>query len=235
MEPSTGNITIKARMLSGVAEIAERLASLQMFTSLKDGAALKLLHVESRDIQKRPYLFIILTLEKERFLVDYTIAQDTSPKLRRLSVLRDAMGVLALVTDLYQLDNTEMLQYAVSAIDDFLGSISQNYSAMYSSYDALVTHFRDLKHQNIELESSNKELTATSAQLQLENDELRKRIKALETYSDESLMVLVQDWLEAHGNSIDLDEFSKAYKVVQPRVEQILNKMISLGYVEVKE
>ncbi len=59
-------------------------------------------------------------------------------------------------------------------------------------------------------------------------------MKALETYSDESLMVMIEDWIDAHNNTIDIDEFSKAYKIPQPRVEQILNRMVTMGYIELK-
>ena len=47
-------------------------------------------------------------------------------------------------------------------------------------------------------------------------------------------MVMVQEWLESHDNTIDVNEFSTSYKIIPPRVEQILNKMVSLGYIELK-
>ena len=47
-------------------------------------------------------------------------------------------------------------------------------------------------------------------------------------------MAMVQDWIEVHSSSIDVGEFSKTYKVPEPRIEQILNKMVSMGYLELK-
>ena len=63
---------------------------------------------------------------------------------------------------------------------------------------------------------------------------MAERLKVLETYSDNSLMVIVQDWLDAHDDSIDVNEFAKNYKISPTRVEQILNKMVTLGYIELK-
>jgi hypothetical protein len=63
---------------------------------------------------------------------------------------------------------------------------------------------------------------------------LTAKLKDLERYSDQSLMVMVQDWIESHANTIDIGEFSKNYNLPQPRVEQILNKMVSLKYIELK-
>ena len=47
-------------------------------------------------------------------------------------------------------------------------------------------------------------------------------------------MARVQDWIESHDSTIDINEFSKSNAVTPPRVEQILNTMISRGYIEVK-
>ena len=58
--------------------------------------------------------------------------------------------------------------------------------------------------------------------------------EGLRKYSDEALMALVQEWIEVHNNAIDLNEFAKAHTVSIPRIEQILDKMISMGYLELK-
>jgi hypothetical protein len=47
-------------------------------------------------------------------------------------------------------------------------------------------------------------------------------------------MALVEEWIQVHGNSIDIMEFGKSHDVAPTRVEQILDKMISLGYIELK-
>jgi DNA-binding IclR family transcriptional regulator len=45
---------------------------------------------------------------------------------------------------------------------------------------------------------------------------------------------MVQDWLEAHDATIDINAFAKNFKMSTTRVEQILNSMVSLGYIELK-
>jgi len=42
------------------------------------------------------------------------------------------------------------------------------------------------------------------------------------------------DWLDVHRNEINLAEFSKQYSVAESRVEDILNKMIMQGYLELR-
>jgi hypothetical protein len=234
IEPKTDSLELKAKLSGSFDDIYKRFATLQLFTVSKPSGGIKLLRVESRDIQKRPFLFMIIEMKSDNVTVDYTIALDASPKLRRLFVLKTVLSVLSLVADLYSVDNTELFQYLDSSIDEVLGSITQSYSSLFNNYDSLFNEYRELKRLNIELEASNKNLTVQALQLSDENKKYTERVKALEAYSDDSLMVMVEDWLEAHDATIDINDFGKQYKLSPTRVEQILNKMVTLGYLELR-
>lgn len=112
--------------------------------------------------------------------------------------------------------------------------MSQGYSTLFNSYDSLLGEHRELRRLNLELSSSNKNLTVQATTLTRENEDLRDKLKVLENYSDESLMVMVQEWIESHNSTIDIPEFAKAYKLTQPRVEQILNRMTAAGFIELR-
>jgi hypothetical protein len=234
VEPKTEEIDIKGKALGDFAAIEARLSPLQIYISKATADNLTLAKVESRDIQKKPFLFFIITLERERMTLKYTVAPDSSPKARRLYVLKTLMSVLSLITDLYSADSAELFQHVDSAIDDMLDSMSQSYSALFNNYDSLFNEYREMKRLNIELTASNKNLGVQATQVSEENAKLKQRLSELESYSDESLMVMVQSWLESHDNTIDINEFGNMYKIIPPRVEQILNKMVSLGYIELK-
>jgi hypothetical protein len=234
IEPKTDGIEIKAKLVGTFEEIYKRFSTLQLFTLSKYAGGVRLLRVESRDIQKKPFLFIIIDLKSDKVTVDYTIALDASPKLRRLVILKTLLSVLSLISDIYTIDNTELFQYLDSSIDDVLGSISQSYSSLFNNYDSLFNEYREIKRLNIELEASNKNLTVQALQLSDENKRLGEKLKALESYSDDALMVMVEDWLESHDATIDINEFAKAFKMTPTRVEQILNKMVTLGYIEMR-
>jgi hypothetical protein len=234
IEPKTDSLELNAKLSGSFDEIAKRFASLQLFSLAKSSSGIKLLRVESRDIQKKPFLFLIINLQSDKVTVDYTIALDASPKLRRLYVLKTLLSVLSLTSDIYRIDDTELFQYLDSAIDDVLNSISQNYSALFNNYDSLFNEFREIKRLNIELGASNKNLTVQALQLSDENKQFSEQLKQLQGYSDAALMVMVEDWLQAHDATIDINEFAKNYKMTPTRVEQILNKMVTLGYIELR-
>lgn len=235
LEPEIEELRLKAKLSGSFDDITKRLSNLELFDSMKMGPEnIMLLRVESKDIQKRPFLFFLITFAKDSLTVQYSIAHDSSVRMRRLFIIKNLLGVLSLISDVYYVDNTELFQHADSAIDDVLSTIPQSYSSLYNAYDSLNNEYKELRRLNIELTASNKNLTVQGMQLNNDNRELKQKLGELQTYSDEALMAKVQDWIESHDSTIDINEFSKTNGVPAPRVEQILNVMISRGYIEVK-
>lgn len=234
IEPNLESVKFRGKLLGSFDVMATRLATLQMFSIKATPEELTLVRVESRNIQKKPFLFVIIRFYKEEFQLDYSINLDASAKIRRLSVFKSLISVLSLIADQYSPDNADLLQHLDSSIDDVLNSMTQSYSSLFNNYDSLFNRYREIKRLNIELTNSNKNLSVQASMLSAENSELKERLKALETYSDESLMALVEEWIESHDGAIDINDFAANYKIAPPRVEQMLNKMVSLGYIELK-
>lgn len=234
VEPHAEQIVLKGNLIGTFDAMAGRISTLQAFSIKHTPTELSIARVESRDMQKRPFLFIIMTFSNNSITIDYTVPLDASPKMRKLYVIKVLLSILSLVSDLYVVDNAELFQYTDSSIDEVLNSLSQSYSSLFNNYDSLFNEYRELKRLNLELEASNKSLTVQAQQLSTENKDLSERLKALEAYSDESLMVMVEDWIEAHDSTIDINEFAQNYKISPTRVEQILNRMVSMGYIMLK-
>ncbi len=234
IEPEVESINMKGTLLGSFDVMSTRLSTLQMFTIKASPTNLVVIRVESRTIQKKPFLFFIFTLNKGSINVEYSVGLDSSAKIRRLYVLKNLLSILSLISDQYEADNTELFQHMDSAIDDVLSSITQSYSTLFNNYDSLFNKYREAKRLNIELANSNKNLSVRASMLDNENKDLKARLAQLETYSDSSLMSLVEEWIDSHDGSIDANEFAKNYKITVPRVEQILNKMVSMGYIELK-
>jgi hypothetical protein len=234
VEPKLSEIRIPGRFIGTPESVLQKIAAINLFMSKSYPDSVVIAKIESRDIQKRPFLFMIFTLGPNELSIEYSIAPDTSEKMRRLSIMETLLSILSLISGSYEIDQKDLFQKMETAIEDVLSSISQNYSVLFNKYDALFTEYRDLKRLNIELTAANRDLNVKAFQLTKENSELKDRIIALEVYTDEELMVMVQEWLDSHNSTIDIGEFASNYKLQMPRVEQILNKMQSLGYIELK-
>ena len=232
--PKVERVSFKGMLLGNMDEIGQKIAKIPLYdTSMRNGE-LVVTRVESRNIHKAPFLFHIITFKRDGISVIYSIPQDSSERMRRAAVIKNIASIISLVADKFQIDQAEFLQYVDSVMDQLLGGISETYSSLFNKYDALLSEYRELKRLNLELVAANRNLTIQTAELTAENKSMAEQIKQLQTYSDQALMAMVEDWVEVHNSTIDIDEFAKTYKIAQPRVEGILDKMVSLGYLELK-
>lgn len=232
--PKVEEIAFSGKLTGSLDDIKKKVDAIPFFSSKIENGEINIARVESRNIKKKPFLFYIIKIREEGMSIVYSIAPDTSERMRRLSVIKNVASVLSMITDYYEVDQVRFLQYIDSVIDDVLNGISQSYSALFNKYDALLSEYREYKRLNMELAASNRNLAIQATQLKNENSQLHADLSALQTYSDESLMAMLQQWIETHNNSIDVDEFAVTYKLASPRVEQMLDKMVSLGYIELK-
>jgi hypothetical protein len=234
VEPIVEGIKLKGSLTGAFEEAARRLASIQMYSIKATPTELTLVRVESRNIQKKPFLFMIFRLTGSFAEINYSIGADTSAKTRRLSVLKNFVAVLSLISDLYHVDDSELYQHMDSVIDDVLNSLQASYAQLMSSYESLYNRYIQIKKLNINLSNSNKNLSTQATMLSSENIDIKSRLTVLESYSDESLMAFVEEWLDTHDGTIDVNEFAESHRITSSRTEQILNKMVSLGYIELR-
>jgi hypothetical protein len=227
--PKMEEILFPAKLITTLEDIEKKIGSLPFYIIEKGENELSISKIEN------PFLFYIFRFRNNEISIIYSIAPDTSIELRRLTVIKDCMSILSIINDDFKIDNSKFFQYLVSITNDIINNLSKNYSDLVNRYDALITEYKELKILNFNLTSSNRNLTMQASQLDSENKKLNEQMKILQTYSDESIMVMLQDWIQTHNNSIDIIEFSNLYKILPPRTEQVLDKMISLGYIKLNE
>ncbi|MEM2138510.1 MAG: hypothetical protein QW568_05465, partial [Candidatus Anstonellaceae archaeon] len=105
---------------------------------------------------------------------------------------------------------------------------------LFSLYDNLKTEAASLQKKVGDLSNSNATLSKENYELKSKNDELTIKLKSLETLSDPVLSLKIQEWLSEHKGEINIADFSKVYNVPETRVEQMLNKLVTEGYLETK-
>lgn len=235
MVPKVEEISFNGTLNGTLDSLRQRLSKIPFYSMKIDGDQLVLARVESRNINKKPYLFYMIKLGKDSASVVYSIPPDTSERLRRAFVIKDLVSVLAIAAESYTVSETKFYEYVDSVIDDLLKGLSDSYSVLFNKYDALLSEYRELKRLNLELSASNRNLTLQASQLTDQNKVYGEELKTLQKYSDQALMAMASDWIEVHNSTIDIDEFAKTYGIGAPRVEQILDKMVSEGYLELKE
>jgi hypothetical protein len=225
---------LTARRTRPPAEISQRLSELSFLEMAMDKDALSVLNVESRDIQKNPYLFSIVAFLPDSIEAKYTCLPSNSPKKRRIEVLRHFLNLLTIAEDCYEVNIRDIYQLLEASFADMTEYSSVEYEKLFGMYDSQKSDFAAMQKKLREATEAAASLSKENFDLKNKNDELTLKLRSLETFSDSVLSLKIQEWLSEHKGEINITDFSKVYNVPENRVEQMLNKLVTEGYIETK-
>jgi regulator of replication initiation timing len=231
--PQVDGFKIKGSLKGDLKSIATTLRAISFLEVAPEKNLVNVVYVESRDINKNPYLFSILKIKDDEIEMLYSIPSEISPRKRRIDVIMYLLNLLSLIESNYLVDNKVIYQLLDSAIKDLMGSVSMDYSKLYTSYDSLKKEVDDYRKKVEWLNSQTQALNTKNFELKSQNDELRLRLESLENISEQVLKSKLQEWILEHNGSISISDFSKVHKVAESRVEEVLNRLVSEGYLEV--
>ncbi len=232
--PQVDGFKIKGKLAKGkLKDLANTLRSISFLELAPEKDLLNVIYVESRDIDKNPYLFSIVKIKEDEVEVLYTIPSEIGPKKRRVDVIRYLLNILSLVESSYEVDNKALYQLIENAIKELAGSVTMDYNKLYTSYDSMKKDVDDLRKKVERLTEQNQALTSQNYELKTQNDDIKLRLSQLEGLSDDALKAKLQEWVAEHSGTINVTEFSKLHRMSEARVEEMLNKLVNEGYLEV--
>jgi regulator of replication initiation timing len=231
--PQVDGFKLKGELKGSLKDIAALLRSISFLEIASEKDLVNVIYVESRDINKNPYLFSLLKIKEDEVEVLYSIPSEIGPKKRRMDVIRYLLNIFSLVEPVYEVDTKTLYQLVENAVKELTSSVTMDYSKLYTAYDSLKKDVDDLRKKVDRLNDQNQALTTKNYELKSQNDELHIRIGELEGLSDDALKAKLQEWITEHNGSIVIPEFTKLYKVSDARVEELLNRLVSEGYLEV--
>ena len=230
--PLVDGFKISAKLKTSIKDVSTALRSISFLevAQEKDGASAA--YVESRDINRIPYLFSILRLTDDSIELEYTIPSGISPKKRRLDMVRYFMNLVTLLSTHYTIDTKVILQIMENVVKDATDSVGTEYSKLYTEYDTMKKELDDVKRKLKRLEDDNNALRRENYDVKGRNDELMLRLGKLENLTDDVLRAKVQEWIVEQNGEINIVEFSKVNNVNEVRVEEVLNQLVTEGYIE---
>lgn len=237
-QPSVKGFRILAQREGGTSGLIQELSLLSFLKIVQDSnepETVIALNIEGRDIQKNPYLFTILYFRPQTIDIIYTLLPGSSPKKRKLDVLKLVLNCLTMTSATYRVDMKYLFQMVEGAISDMNEYVASDYDKLFSQYDSIKSETDTLKRRVKELTDAHSALSKENYDLKVKNDELTLKVRGLETYSDSVLGMKIQEWISGHTGEINLAEFSRVHNVPESRVEQLLNKLVSEGYLETRK
>ncbi len=232
-KPGVDGFRLEGRLKGKFNDIAETLRSISFLEVALEKNAVNLVYTESRDINRNPYLFSITRLEEDNIEVQYSIPPEISPRKRRVDVIRYILNILSLIEVDYEVDDRVLFQLLEGAVKELTSAVTMDYTKLYTSYDSIKKEVDDLRKKTARLEDQVNALTTQNYELKNENDELHLELEELRGLSDEALKTKLQEWVIEHNNSINVSDFTRVYHVSDSRVEDMLNKLVNEGYLEV--
>ena len=147
-------------------------------------------------------------------------------------MVRYFMNLVTLLSTHYTIDTKVILQIMENVVKDATDSVGTEYSKLYTEYDTLKKELDDVKRKLKRLEDDNNALRRENYDVKGRNDELMLRLGKLENLTDDVLRAKVQEWIVEHNGEINIVEFSKVNNVNEVRVEEVLNQLVTEGYIE---
>lgn len=232
-KPVVDGFKIKGKVKGRIKDIADLLRTISFLEVAQEKSAVNVVYVESRDINKNPYLFSIIKIKEDEAEVLYSIPPEISPRKRRIDVIRYLLNIMSVIEKEYDIENKVLYQLLEDAVKELTDSVTMDYSKLYTAYDSLKKEAIDLRKKSERLEDQVEALTNQNYELKSENDEIKVRLTELEKLSEDTLRTKLQEWVMEHNGSINISEFARVYKVNETRIEEVLNKLVNEGYLEV--
>lgn len=230
--PRTDSFKIFTKLRGSMKDVETKLRTISFLEVVPEAECVNAAYIESRDIERSPYLFAIFKFRTDSIEALYTIPPSMAPKKRKLEMVRYFLNMLTALGSTYSTDPSIIYQLLDAALKEMNDYVSLDYNRLYTAYDQVKKDYEDISRRLKRTQEQNDALQRDNYELKTRNDELAVRIKNLETMGDEELKEKIQEWLFEHGGEINITEFSKVYKVSETRVEEMLNVLVREGYVQ---
>lgn len=231
-KPQVDGFTLKAKLTSTPKALADALRTITFLEVAQSKDSVEAVYVEKRDINKVPYLFSILRVDGDKVEVIYSVPSGMAPHRRRLDVVMYLLNILSVIEPHCRVDNRIVYQLIENVLKELTESITPEYAKLYTSYDTLKKEVEDLRKRVARLTDENTALTTRNFEIKNKSDELKVRMAQLENIPDDALKSRVQEWIAEHNGEINIYEFCKVHKTIESRVEDVLNRLVSDGYLE---
>src|SRR3989338_1985720 len=161
----------------------------------------------------------------------YALIPKVSPRRRKLELLPVLLNILVVVGEFYTV-SFSFYKILISSFRELQKAIDKDAVDLSAQRDSIHDEHKTLTKKYDETLKSNEQNVKLLLEYETKNGELAKRVKELESMSDEILKEEVYKWIKLHNGSIELAVFCRAHSVVPSRVEEVLSELAREGYIK---
>jgi len=233
LPPKVDGFRMKVKLTGKFSDVATALSSISFLKIAQGKDGVSAAYVESRSIDKTPYLFSLMKFKKDEIEVIFTVPSNSTPTKRKLDVLRYLLNMITLVEPYYEIDSKVIYQLIEETMRQLEEYTTGDYKTLYKDFDQIKREVETLRRAARIYKNQVKGLTKENYELKNESDELKIRFEKLHGgISDAVLTSRIQDWISDHRGSINVVEFARHNRVPETRVEDLLNLLVRQGNLE---
>lgn len=224
---------IPLKRKGGAKAVHSALEGLSFITKLSsEGESVVAEVVETRDINKNPYLYTIYRFEPGGVKVEYTITPESSPRKRNIDVCSNLLAMLSLVGEGYSLGLGPLYTFMQKTLNDADQHVNLTYQQLLNKHDAMKKENQELSDKFKKMKESYDELNTSFLELEKRSQVLKDRISQLEGMTDSELKEELMRWIGEHDGYVKYSDFAKSFNIPQTRVEEGVNQLLKEGHLK---
>ena len=162
----------------------------------------------------------------------FTVLPTEAKHKRMLEVLPLFYQCIALSQGYYSFSLKELVEQFTELLGRFESVVDKDSLDLSTELNALKVRSEDQSKKYQELMRSSESNARILLEYEQRQEELSKRVKDLESLSNEVLKEELFKWIKAHNGSLDLEQFCKAYHLPFTRAEEGIRMLMQEGYLK---
>lgn len=225
-------IDIRAERTRGLKPLASLLGELGFTKISYSSELLSVEKLRGRDLQGKPFLEYCIEFTSGKISFRYAVPPEKNKTARLVELLPIFLNVLRLSEEYYAVKPSSIFPQLNIVLNELSSMVGRDMTELSVELSELKKKHAELSAKYDDLVSSSEKNARMLLECERKRDEVQKRLKSLESMSNEILKEELYEWIQVHGGNINIKEFSKSNMVPPQRVEEGLNMLIRDGYIK---
>ncbi len=211
-----------------VASILKKVSFLQVQNG---GQNVTATHIESLDLQKKPYSYWQTTFTPSEIQLEWSIPHGQQAFRRKIEVSKNVFQLLALLEAAYPVSSTALRPLVLDTIETALTQSNKTQNQLEHENDAQNRKIQFLLKEKEYFDKTLARLNTEISHLAQENEKTKAELARYSRLTDSSLKTKIMDHVGQH-DEIDLQTFSNQLELPVSRVEIALEELVKQGFLQ---
>jgi hypothetical protein len=187
--------------------------------------------IDGLDLRGRPHLFTEVEISGSELLLRYSVPDEEKAEQRRLDACILLLRILSILPGI-KMDAAGASLTVLPALESSLLASEADYATLFAKLRRSQSLENELAARNRKLLRACEEEAARSIERERQIAALSRRLSKLEAVSDQVLLELLLEWLDAHKGAFSANAFSHQHNIPSSRAEEGMELLLKSGAVE---